>query len=178
MIICSCEDLWKLGKILSVSKMIHCSSFITFLAGKLPDFGMQAQQPTETCCHRMKKKSIQAKLPTKPACQAPSENFGESKPSDLRPMFTSPRRQVAKSPSLPSGEHTKSNGKSTHFSWENHGKSTISMAVFHSFLLVHQRVSGSRSPLEAAQSTEIALWLDSGAWRSREASQRHRAVVG
>ena len=40
---------------------------------------------------------------------------------------------------IPSGEHTKNYGKSP-FSM---GKSTISMAIFHSFLLVHQRVGTS-----------------------------------
>ena len=40
---------------------------------------------------------------------------------------------------IPSGEHTKSNGKSQFVM----GKSTISMAIFNSFLLVHQRVISS-----------------------------------
>ena len=40
---------------------------------------------------------------------------------------------------LPSGEPTKSHGKSPCFM----GKSTISMAIFNSFLYVHQRVSKS-----------------------------------
>ena len=44
---------------------------------------------------------------------------------------------------IPSGEHTKSNGKSQFFM----GKSTISMAIFNSFLYVHQRVYLINIPL-------------------------------
>ena len=103
MIICSCEDLWKLGKILSVSKMIHCSSFITFLAGNSLTLACKpsiAQQPTETSCHRpdeKKNKKNRSRLKCKPnlAAQAPTENQWKS--LDLRPIFTSPSRQVAKS---------------------------------------------------------------------------------
>ena len=45
---------------------------------------------------------------------------------------------------LPSGEHTKSNGNSPFLM----GKSTISMAIFHCFLYVHQRVisTGPNTP--------------------------------
>ena len=43
---------------------------------------------------------------------------------------------------VPSGEHTKSNGKSPCLM----GKSTISMAIFNSFLYVHQRVYSVVNP--------------------------------
>ena len=46
------------------------------------------------------------------------------------------KRWFGGSPTLPSGKHTKNNGKSQFLM----GKSTISMAMFNSFLYVYQRV--------------------------------------
>ena len=40
---------------------------------------------------------------------------------------------------LPSGKQPHNHGKIHHFEWENQHKSTISMAIFNSFLYVYQR---------------------------------------
>ena len=48
------------------------------------------------------------------------------------------------------GKHTKNYGKIHHFQWENHGKSTISMAMFNSYISHYQRVNLEKKTISPA----------------------------
>ena len=74
------------------------------------------------------------------------------------------------SPEIPSGKHTKNHGKSPFFM----GKSTISMAIFHSFLLVYQRVNRFTTqfshgfPPQDGETNHDGHDLDLGGWLTED----------
>ena len=78
------------------------------------------------------------------------------------------------------GKHTTNYGKSPFYSWVDHGRSTISMAIVNSFLYVYQRVSWESDFSKLSCGWEIHSFLIShflwGRWMQFQSCGKPNAI--